>query len=159
MKSFRKHLLTSIAALGLGVAAVAAHANKPECEDMGQRHHMSAADHEKFAQRFKERMAKREAELHAGLKLNQAQESGWKNYIGKMQPASRAARPDRAEFDKLPAPERMEKMLASMKEREAGMAQRVAATREFYATLTPEQQKVFDEASRFGPRHHGQKRH
>jgi protein CpxP len=62
-------------------------------------------------------------------------------------------RPDRAEWEKLSAPERMEKQLALMKEREARMADRLAATKAFYAQLTPEQQKIFNENFMTGRRH------
>lgn len=158
MKNFRKHLLTGIAALGLCAGTVAAYADRPDCGPMGASHHASAGDHQKFAERMKARMAKREAELHDKLKLNASQEAAWNDYVAKMKPADRPARPDRAEFDKLPAPERMDRMLAMMKDGEARMAGRVAATKTFYAVLTPEQQKTFDQQFRHGPRHHGERR-
>jgi Spy/CpxP family protein refolding chaperone len=41
--------------------------------------------------------------------------------------------------------ERMERMLAHMKEEQTRMEARLAATKKFYARLTPEQRKVFDE--------------
>jgi len=69
-----------------------------------------------------------------------------------LQPASPAdlvaKRPDRAEIDKLTTPERIDKMKAlhtqHMNDMNAAMATRGEATKAFYATLTPEQQKVFD---------------
>ncbi|HEY0584631.1 MAG TPA: Spy/CpxP family protein refolding chaperone, partial [Pseudoduganella sp.] len=54
------------------------------------------------------------------------------------------------------APERMEKRIEMAKARLARMESNLAATKTFYATLTPEQQKVFDEkAGRFGHHRHG----
>jgi periplasmic protein CpxP/Spy len=156
MKNFRKQLLIGIAALGLGAGAIAAHADGAGCDGMGSGH-ASAGDHQKFAERMQERMAKRQAELHGKLKLNSAQETAWNAYVAKMTPSARPARPDRAEFDKLPAPQRMEKMLAMMKDGEARMADRVAATKAFYEVLTPEQKKTFDEEFRRG-RGHGHHR-
>jgi protein CpxP len=50
-------------------------------------------------------------------------------------------------------------MLAQMKEREAHMATRLASVRKFYATLTPEQQKVFNESFGGGRRRHGRGEH
>ena len=54
-------------------------------------------------------------------------------------------KPDRAELSSLHVPQRMEKMLAQMREREARMGERVSTVQTFYAVLTPEQQKVFDD--------------
>jgi Spy/CpxP family protein refolding chaperone len=137
MKAFRTSLLIGLTAVALGAGA--AHAEKSDYGSWGGR------DHAHSAERMKERMQKRAAELHDKLKLNASQESAWNAYVAKMTPAAMPARPDRAELDKLSAPERMDRMLERMKVREQRMSQRVAATKEFYATLTPEQQKVFDQ--------------
>ena len=45
---------------------------------------------------------------------------------------------------KLTSPERMEIMVERMKERENQMAAQLNALKTFYATLSPEQQKIFD---------------
>lgn len=150
MTTLRKHLLVGMLALGLGAGSLAAYAQRPDCGPMGG----PAGMH---GERMKERMEKRQAELHDKLKLNPSQEQAWNAYVAKMKPAERPQRPDRAEFDKLSAPERMEKMLGFMQQGEKRMAERVAATKEFYAVLTPEQRQVFDEAFRHGGpgmRHH-----
>ena len=75
-----------------------------------------------------------------------------------MKPGEMMQRPDRAEMEKMAAPERMEKMLGMMKDREARMSSHLAALKTFYAILTPEQKKTFD--ANFGPRggHMGGKR-
>ena len=88
---------------------------------------------------------KRQSELHAKLKLNAEQESAWKAYSEKMTPAGNWTKPNRTELSSLPAPQRMEKKLAQMKEHEARMSDRVSAVQTFYAVLTPEQQKIFDD--------------
>jgi periplasmic protein CpxP/Spy len=157
MKNFRKQLLIGMATLALGAGTVAAYADGPDCGGMGPGHASAGdhGDHQKFAERMKERMAKRQAELHDKLKLNASQQAAWNDYVAKMAPGERPARPDRAAFDKLPAPERMEKMLALMQGGEAKMAQRVEATKAFYAVLTPEQKKTFDEEFRHGSGRHG----
>ena len=158
MKKFRKHLLIGMTALTLGAGSFAAYANQPACDAHGW-HHGSAADHAKFVERMKARIAKREAELHTQLKLNPSQEAAWNAYIAKMQPEAPPQRPSRAEIDKLSVPERMQKRLDMMKQHEDKMAQRVAATRDFYATLSPEQQKVFNDAFHRRPHHrHGEHR-
>lgn len=156
MTTFRKRLLIGLVAVGLGAGSVAAFAERPDCGHMGGP--AAFGDHGKGSERMKERMEKRAAELHDKLKLNASQENAWRTYIGKMTPADMPAHPDRAELAKLPAPERMEKMHALMKEREKHMGERVTATKEFYAVLTPEQRKIFDEqfpsgSGRRGMRH------
>jgi len=104
-------------------------------------------------------LAKRQAELKAKLKLTPAQEGAWTAYTAAMQPPARGARPtpeQRAEFDKLTTPERIDKMRAlrnqRMAEMTAAMDKRGDATKAFYAALSPEQQKVFDaEHKKHGP--------
>lgn len=105
-------------------------------------------------------MDKRQAELKGQLKLTAAQEGAWTSYTAAMKPpadlmAKRAA--DHAELAKLPTPERIDKMKAlraqHMKDMNTAMDQRGDATKAFYATLTPEQQKVFDANAL--PRHGG----
>ena len=113
-------------------------------------------------------MAKRQADMKARLKITPAQEGAWTSYTTAMQPPAnmggRYTPEQRAEFDKLTTPERIDKMRAMrtqrMADRSAAMDKRGEATKTFYATLTPEQQKVFDtehkkHMSRGGPGHHG----
>ena len=103
-------------------------------------------------------MDKRHAELKARLKLTAAQEGAWTTYTAAMKPPAElmAKRPDRAELDKLSTPERIDKMKAlrtqHMNDMSAAMDKRGDATKALYATLTPEQQKVFDTSAM---RHHG----
>lgn len=62
---------------------------------------------------------------------------------------------DRAAMDKLSAPERMGTHLQMMKDNEARMSTQLAALKTFYATLTPEQQLVFNKQTMHGNWHHG----
>ena len=106
-------------------------------------------------------IAKRQAEVKAQLKITPAQEGAWTTYTTAMQPSARGARPtpeQRAEFDKLTTPQRIDKMRAMRTERmaqmNAAMDKRGDATKVFYAALTPDQQKVFGtEHKKHG--HHG----
>ena len=115
-------------------------------------------------------MAKRQAEMKAKLKITPAQEGAWTAFTAAMQPPARmrgGERPmaaQRAELDKLTAPERIDKMKAlrtqRMSEMNAEMDQRGDATKAFYAALSPEQQTVFDAEHRkmggpAGPGHNG----
>lgn len=108
--------------------------------------------------RMQARMDKRNAELKATLKLTPAQEGAWTTYTAAMKPPADllAKRPDRAELDKLTTPERIDKMKAlhtqHMTDMNAAMDKHGEATKAFYATLTPEQQKIFDARAM---RHHG----
>ncbi|MDB5895242.1 MAG: hypothetical protein JWQ88_2773 [Rhodoferax sp.] len=90
------------------------------------------------------RMAKRAAELKAKLKLTPAQEPAWTSFTASMQPPAPHARMEHGEMEKLTTPERIDKMRAMRAQRSAEMDKRADAVKTFYATLTPEQQKVFD---------------
>jgi periplasmic protein CpxP/Spy len=160
MNKFSKRLVISltagITAVGIGSAAFAAAAGNTDCDHMGMMGQdgmsMRGYDHYgdgKFNERMKERMARHHAALHDKLKLTAAQEPAWKTFTEAMIPASMPQRPDRAEMAKLAAPERMEKMIGMMKDSEQRMEKRLDALKTFYATLTPEQKKVFD--AEFGP--------
>ena len=105
------------------------------------------------------RIAKHQAELKAKLAITPAQEGAWSAWTAALQPQARsgAPRPDRAaqraEFEKLTTPQRIDKMNAlrtqRTAERNAAMAKRGDATKTFYAALSADQQKVFD-SQRFG---------
>ncbi len=146
MKSVRtsvKGLVLAGLLASMGHAAMAQSAPPPP--PMG--HHDAA--------KMQEHMAKRQADLKAKLKLTAAQEAGWTTFTASMQPPA-GPRPDRAAFEKLTTPERIDKMRALRAERDAAMDKRADATKAFYATLTPEQQKVFDaNAMQHPPRGNG----
>lgn len=113
-------------------------------------------------------IAKHQAELKDKLKITTAQEEAWSRYTAAMQPPAHDARPtpeQRAELDKLPTPERIDRMRAlrtqRMNEMNATLDKRDEATKAFYASLSPEQKKTFDaertkpHGSHQGGRHHG----
>jgi protein CpxP len=94
--------------------------------------------------RMQERHAKRLDALKQKLQLSSAQEPAWTSYVAAQKP-TRMQRPDRAEFAKLSTPERIDRMRALRTARMAEMDQRGDATKTFYAALSAEQKKVFDE--------------
>lgn len=152
MISLPKRLATRLAVAGLlagiGLAAVAQTPQPPPAAPQG---------HERMAKRhdpakMQERMAKRQAALKEKLKITASQEGAWSSFTAAMAPpANRPARPDRAEFEKLSTPERIDRMRAMHERRTAEMTRRGDATKTFYAALSPDQQKVFDsETLRFG---------
>lgn len=131
MKFHSKSLLAAATALALlaGVPAMAQMQHKGD----GPRHEQMA-----------KRMAEREGQLKAALKLTPAQEAAWTRYTTAHQPPKQATPPDRDAWAKLTTPQRLDQMQAKKAERDAHMAQVVDATRALYAALDAEQQKVFD---------------
>ena len=116
----------------------------------GQGHHMMG---QRDPAKMQARMAKQQAELKAKLKITASQEGAWKTFTAAMQPpvhqwdkGDMEAR--HAEFAKLTTPERIDKMrdmrTQRMTEMHAAMDKRGDATKAFYATLNPEQNKTFD---------------
>jgi len=147
-------LMQSLLVAGLMASAGSAALAQTEPPMMGPdgMHHMDPA---KMAQWH----AKHMAELKAKLKITASQEAAWSRFADAMKPPTdmMGQRPDRAELDKLPTPERIDKMRALRKEHmaamEAAMDQRGDATKALYAALGPEQQKTFDaEFSKMGAR-------
>ena len=111
-------------------------------------------------------VAKRQAEMKAKLNITPAQESAWTTFTASMQPPTHGARPtaeQRAEFDKLTTPQRIDKMreirTQHMTEMNAAMDKRGDATKAFYAVLSAEQQKVFDAERRKHNQHGARQGH
>lgn len=96
--------------------------------------------------RHSEFMEKRQNALHDKLGLSASQEGAWNDFIVKSKPNEHRTRPDWSELSKLPTPDRLDHMLAMMKERQQAMESHAEAVKAFYAQLTPEQQKIFDES-------------
>lgn len=106
--------------------------------------------------------ARRQAGLKAKLQITPAQEAAWASFTASMQGPAHGTRPtpeQRAEFDKLNTPERIDKMRVlrtqRMAERSAFMDKRDEAVKTFYAALDAEQKKVFDSQRMGGGRGHG----
>lgn len=161
----RKTILTSLAALSLGVAAIGAQAQTaaPAAQDQARQHqghfgHGQKLTPEQRAQwqaKRAEKRAQRVAKLHDELRITPAQEAAWKSFVASMQPAQRPAH-DRAAWASLTAPERMAKAIELQKRRTAAMEQRLGALNSFYSVLTPEQKQTFDaKAARMQHRFHG----
>jgi hypothetical protein len=106
--------------------------------------------------RMQQVMAKHQAALKAKLKITPEQEGAWSTFTASMQPPTHMAmRPDPAEMQKLTTPERIDKMRALRGEHQAEMDKRADAVKVFYATLAPEQKKVFDAEQLRHPRERG----
>ena len=123
--------------------------------------HMGADPHDPA--KMQDRIAERHAELKDKLKITAAQEPAWNAFTTAMKPPAtlmQDRQAQHAELQKLPTPERIDKMRVlrtqHMTEMMKRMDQRGEATKALYAVLSPEQQKTFDlEASQRGGRHAG----
>jgi periplasmic protein CpxP/Spy len=148
MNTLRKGLVIAIATLGLGTVAVAAPGPGTQAPGTSWQSGASGQHGEKVA----ERMAKRQAALHDKLALTSAQEAAWQVFTARMQ-ATVPTRSDARPAKPLTAPERAERKAAFLQVAQQQAASRVQPIKEFYAVLSPEQQKIFD--SKFhGRRHH-----
>ena len=157
MTTLRKTIVTALATLSLAAASLPAMAHSHAGHD-GQ--HMTREQRaEKMAQRFDARQAR----LHDALKLSTGQQRAWEAYQSAMKPQPRAMQGERQPVAGLSAPDRMQRRIDAGKLRLARMEARLAATKAFYAQLTPEQQKAFDEkvatGHRRGQRHPGARQH
>jgi len=84
--------------------------------------------------------------LKEALKITPEQEAAWAAFVARTGPTEATGqRMTREDWSKLTTPERLDRMAARKAERDALMTKRMDATRSFYAALTPEQQKIFDE--------------
>jgi len=148
----RKHLLTAglLACFGASAFAQApATAPMPGRDGQAYAHRqMDPARMQEMRARMEKRMAERMEFFKFKLKITPAQEGAWSTWTSAMKPsANRPQRPDRAEFERLSTPERIDRMRALRTARQAEHDKRMDATKVFYATLNADQKKTFDEAS------------
>lgn len=110
-----------------------------------------AGNHERHAQRHQDRMA----ELKKQLQVTAAQEGVWTQFSNAMNPpATRPQRPDREAMARLTTPERIDQMRSMRAQRMTEMDKRADATKAFYAALSQEQKKRFDEFTNRGMTRH-----
>jgi protein CpxP len=147
MKTFTRTLLTGLAALSMGAAAIGAQAQTQTQtqtpQQNGARPHLTP---EQRQAKMAEFAARREARLHADLGITAGQESAWQSFVTAMKPAAHEQRGqfDRAAWTGLSAPQRMQKMIDLQKQRTARMEQQLSALNSFYSVLSPQQKQVFD---------------
>ena len=153
----QKHTFRKTIVIGLAVLGMAAGLGASAQTATPDGRHGHAMSQEQRQAKWAEHKAKRQAKLHDALHLTAAQEPAWNNFVGAMQMPARPAQAERGSWKTMPAPQRMEQAIERSKQRSAFMESRLGALKSFYAALTPEQQKVFDEASARG--HHGRMRH
>lgn len=138
----------SLLALAMGAAMFAGAVQAQTPANMpGEAHpmHMQGQDHAKargdhFAKRHQQHMDK----LKQSLKLSADQSGAWTTFESAMQPPN-FERPDHNVVAKMTTPERLDFMTKMKAQHDAQMQKRLEATRTFYAALTPEQKKTFDQ--------------
>jgi protein CpxP len=136
MTSYRTLVSSILLASSLGVFAAPAVAHQHNCGSMGERSgHWDHRDGHSEMNHQK---------LHAALKLTPEQEGAWKKLMDSEPSMAKAKSANSEDWSKLTTPERADKMLEHMKEHQARQTEHVAALKEFYAVLTPEQKKTFD---------------
>jgi len=148
----RKHFLAQnvVGLIGAAIGATllitttpsfADDAKSPNCKDS---HHFSGhGEHGGFPMNAQARLDK----LKTALKIQPAQESAWQAFASKveaqrekMKSLHQQAKPDEA----LSLPDRLDRHLSAMKEREADLQDMSTATKNLYAALSPEQRAVMD---------------
>jgi Spy/CpxP family protein refolding chaperone len=143
MSTIRRILVSLVAAasitLGMGAALGAPHSGP------FSPHHAREFSPENLKRHFETRQSR----LHEALKLTEKQEAAWKSYVQKITPKAEGVeegkRFDREAFQKLSTPERLEKLLEFARKRDEFLSARLAVVKSFYAELTPEQKKTYDE--------------
>ena len=160
--TFKKGLIATVIATTLvGASAVAI------AQGMGGMHGQAGAEggpgqhgarHAQRMENMQQRHAEHQAQLKAALKLSAAQEPAWNAFVARTAHdthATPAGEPK--DWSKLTTPERLDAMQAQKAARDAEMAKHIEATKSFYATLTPEQKKVFDAQAHPGMQRTGMK--
>jgi protein CpxP len=156
MKTLHRHLLAAglLATLGLGAIAQTAQPPAAPGRAAEMHAHRGAMDPAQRMERRQMRMERRLADLKAKLQLAPAQEGAWTAWATAMMPKAKT-RPNREEIARLPTPERIDTMRALRAQRMAEQDKRGDATKQFYATLTADQKRVFDAETVRGGKHGG----
>ena len=134
MNNYRKAVQSFLLAAGVGFFAAGPVMADPGCDHM-QGH----------SERHAKMMQEHHTKLHDALKLSAEQEPAWVKLVASELPGEAMHGGQSEAWAELKAPERAEKMLEMSKARQARMAEHVSALKAFYAVLTPEQQKTFED--------------
>lgn len=160
MNTIRKHAVIALAVLGLGSSAVMAQTAPTAPSAPTEGRHANAMTQEQRAARMGEHWNKRQARLHDALQLTGGQEAAWTAYQNAIRPDPKLAPPagDKAAWQSLSAPQRLDRMIAMSEQHTAHMKASAGALSTFYSVLNPAQKKVFDQqfmGGGHGGGHHG----
>ena len=149
MTTIRKSIIIALAVLGMGSTTLAVQAQSAPADARQG----SAMSKEQMHAKWGERRAARDKQLHDLLKLTPSQDAAWTTWLGASRAQHERGGMQRGDWASMPAPVRMEKRIEMAKQHIGQMENQLAALNTFYATLTTEQKKVFDEqAMRHGKR-------
>jgi len=152
MTATKKLLAALLVASGTAFVALPSLAQGPDgCYGMGP------MGGERAQGRMGERMKQHQQRIHDALKLTPEQEKAWTKYQESHPFGQQGMRNQQADLAKLSAPERADKMLEMQRQHQDAMGKHVAAMKDFYAQLTPEQKKTFDEQSMWRQRQGGKR--
>jgi periplasmic protein CpxP/Spy len=140
-------LLAGVFAASLASSAVmAGPADHHDCDGPGAN---DRGSDQRMSERMNKHHSERMAKLYAALKLKPEQESAWKQLQSSTQlPVSNTPPAELAKD----TPTRLDQMLARHDERTKRLQTHVKAEKDFYAVLTPEQKKIFDDFHDIGRR-------
>lgn len=136
----------ALAAIGLFVLAGPAAAQPPgPPAGMGDMHAMHGmGDSAAMKTKMAEHMAQMDKDMHTILRLRPDQETAWRAFRDAMHPQAMPPMAMAAPKTGMTTPQRLDEMDRKAAERQARHAKKEAATRAFYAALSPDQQAVFD---------------
>ena len=155
MQRFQRPFASVIAAAALlGTAAFSAHAQPQTAAAAPAAQTAPAHAHKVQKMDLAQRHAQHMEHLKTVLQIQPSQQAAWDQYVKAItpEPRAKADRQQRPDLRKLTTPERLDLAQKLRKERNAKAEQREQATRSFYASLNPSQQKAFDAIS---AQHHG----
>lgn len=133
---FGKKIALSVVAFGFVAASALVSAQEHISRECNDQTKLSACVHANIV--------KNQSDLHEKLNLTEQQEPAWQGFVESIPSPSKPFRPDRL-MEKLTTPERMAQQLAALREQETKMMANLLALKTFYAALTPDQQKEFDD--------------
>ena len=145
-----KHLLTAGLLASLGFTAIAQTQTPPQpptgagAEVSAHRGGMGMLDPAKRLEMRQLRIEHRLAGLKLKLNISGTQEGAFSTWATAMRPNAQPQRPDRAAFEQMSTPERIDRMRALRATRITEMDRRMEATNVFYGALGADQRKVFD---------------
>jgi hypothetical protein len=102
------------------------------------------SDSEARQERYSKILAKRHQQLREALGLTAEQESGWEKLVASEESKQGPGVGLPKDWSSLSVPERAEKMLELSRKHQARMTEHVAALKDFYAILSPDQKKTFE---------------
>ena len=142
---------TALAAVAFGLLTNPAIAQPPGAEMM-EMHHGMAPPTPEMAKAMAEHRAQMAKDMHVILRLRPDQEGAWQTFEAAMAPPPMSDREHQTDTP-VTTPEHLDIMHQHMEVMRSHHAKMETAIRTFYATLSPDQQQVFDALGRMREGH------